>query len=874
MATAARYPPSNPLSRKQSFDERIPDVQQQPIPLTIGCRVLIPTLNIRGTLRFRGETQFKPGIWAGIELDDDIGKNDGEVKGVRYFQCPPQRGLFILAGKVMAMSAPRPSRPSKSTRNVPQPTAMKRSIPARQPSNKSSLPTRPPSNVPIMPMARSSASPAVPVMPTGNRRASHHSRQQQQQQTGRSSASPAVNSSPSPTAAHANNKRRSISTAPAKRASAVRIASNVHVIDTPPPPPTPSTPQQKSSTSPTTRGSVSASSSASHHLADEFASSSSSSSASSNAYTPPSSSTSNNNNHQMTNSNSNEIKKEELHHIYDMMQKIQRERDNLVEKVNHKDAAFERLVSAKESYALQVEDKTRHIQQLQAKVDRLEATIAEMTQSIQDHESQAAQRADHHAAAEQSSRRIQKLEQLVASLQAQVATMTQERDQRASEHASQIDLLRRELDQEKDTTAALEKECDSVQKTSLETLRAYELSLHQERMEHARQLDERDLRLQQTQAALEQLKKQLHSFDELDFDDDLVSSTISAITASSAATTTTSKHQQTRLEEQLDITMTQLENERDAMRQLVHDMDALREDAKQQRRHQHNMEAQYQQLQKDLANELAEKRRLMEETDATTQSHAKMKDELDQLRVSHASMEKEWRDAMTKLSQLAAATTSPTSPSPANTANAAANAAAAGSMGASLSSSSSSSAVDASPNLLQQQLTMAEQQSQHWKDQYHQMEQECMRLMDEMLAMGDDPTTAATATPSSIKKLQDQMQKQKLDYDNAMTAKQVEIQKLSKELADLEAIVEGNVFGQGDLESALEEEKAKVKRLERQLAAASLEPPRQRCELCDEDGHEMLTCRNYKKTKKVYCDYCEIHGAHDTIHCPNQEETF
>jgi hypothetical protein len=46
----------------------------------------------KGTLRFAGETMFASGQWAGIELDDDSGKNDGSHSGIRYFSCKPKRG--------------------------------------------------------------------------------------------------------------------------------------------------------------------------------------------------------------------------------------------------------------------------------------------------------------------------------------------------------------------------------------------------------------------------------------------------------------------------------------------------------------------------------------------------------------------------------------------------------------------------------------------------------------------------------------------------------------------------------------------------------------------------------------------------------------
>ncbi|KOC70907.1 CAP-Gly domain-containing linker protein 1 [Habropoda laboriosa] len=47
-----------------------------------------------GSIAYIGETQFAPGDWAGVVLDEPIGKNDGSVAGCRYFQCEPKKGIF------------------------------------------------------------------------------------------------------------------------------------------------------------------------------------------------------------------------------------------------------------------------------------------------------------------------------------------------------------------------------------------------------------------------------------------------------------------------------------------------------------------------------------------------------------------------------------------------------------------------------------------------------------------------------------------------------------------------------------------------------------------------------------------------------------
>lgn len=47
------------------------------------------------TIRFQGATGFAPGQWVGVELEDATGKNDGSVKGDRYFDCEANYGMFL-----------------------------------------------------------------------------------------------------------------------------------------------------------------------------------------------------------------------------------------------------------------------------------------------------------------------------------------------------------------------------------------------------------------------------------------------------------------------------------------------------------------------------------------------------------------------------------------------------------------------------------------------------------------------------------------------------------------------------------------------------------------------------------------------------------
>lgn len=38
---------------------------------------------------------YAKGEFLGVQLSEPLGKNDGHVKGVAYFDCPAQHGLMV-----------------------------------------------------------------------------------------------------------------------------------------------------------------------------------------------------------------------------------------------------------------------------------------------------------------------------------------------------------------------------------------------------------------------------------------------------------------------------------------------------------------------------------------------------------------------------------------------------------------------------------------------------------------------------------------------------------------------------------------------------------------------------------------------------------
>ncbi|KAL4634878.1 centrosome-associated protein 350 [Arapaima gigas] len=65
----------------------------------IGDRVLVSNVQL-GTLRFKGLTSFAKGFWAGVELDESEGSNNGTYDGIVYFKCEEGHGIFAPPDKI------------------------------------------------------------------------------------------------------------------------------------------------------------------------------------------------------------------------------------------------------------------------------------------------------------------------------------------------------------------------------------------------------------------------------------------------------------------------------------------------------------------------------------------------------------------------------------------------------------------------------------------------------------------------------------------------------------------------------------------------------------------------------------------------------
>ena len=98
-----RFDPDAPTIVQQKVNASYREVSERRIAVDARCRLLPDSDQRRGTVRFVGdvaEISSGVGAWIGVELDEPTGKNDGSVKGSRYFECKPNCGVFVRAERV------------------------------------------------------------------------------------------------------------------------------------------------------------------------------------------------------------------------------------------------------------------------------------------------------------------------------------------------------------------------------------------------------------------------------------------------------------------------------------------------------------------------------------------------------------------------------------------------------------------------------------------------------------------------------------------------------------------------------------------------------------------------------------------------------
>ncbi|XP_035829126.1 CAP-Gly domain-containing linker protein 3 [Aplysia californica] len=117
---------------KKTLSEAVPPTSRQPPPnydlvqskvtlqalgLATGDKILVGGVK-SGILRYCGPTEFSSGVWAGVELDEPAGKNNGSVGGICYFSCPNNYGIFAPISKITKLGAPQRTRTPPASRRL------------------------------------------------------------------------------------------------------------------------------------------------------------------------------------------------------------------------------------------------------------------------------------------------------------------------------------------------------------------------------------------------------------------------------------------------------------------------------------------------------------------------------------------------------------------------------------------------------------------------------------------------------------------------------------------------------------------------------------------------------------------------------------
>eukprot|EP00262_Sarcandra_glabra_P002831 TRINITY_DN13214_c0_g1_i1.p1 TRINITY_DN13214_c0_g1~~TRINITY_DN13214_c0_g1_i1.p1 ORF type:complete len:251 (-),score=49.52 TRINITY_DN13214_c0_g1_i1:294-1025(-) len=90
-------------SQNPILENKIPDNCMEDLcaKIKVGDRCEVEPGEKRGVVKFVGKAEtVAPGFWVGIQYDEPLGKNDGMVKGKRYFDCPPLHGALLRPDKV------------------------------------------------------------------------------------------------------------------------------------------------------------------------------------------------------------------------------------------------------------------------------------------------------------------------------------------------------------------------------------------------------------------------------------------------------------------------------------------------------------------------------------------------------------------------------------------------------------------------------------------------------------------------------------------------------------------------------------------------------------------------------------------------------
>ncbi|KAF0724920.1 hypothetical protein Ae201684P_008206 [Aphanomyces euteiches] len=95
LTSRSRRPTTNPNTTKldSSHEETLRETTVSQA-INVGSKVIVYG-KLKGEIAFIGPVHYAKGEFIGVILDEACGKNNGMIKGERYFDCPTQHGLMV-----------------------------------------------------------------------------------------------------------------------------------------------------------------------------------------------------------------------------------------------------------------------------------------------------------------------------------------------------------------------------------------------------------------------------------------------------------------------------------------------------------------------------------------------------------------------------------------------------------------------------------------------------------------------------------------------------------------------------------------------------------------------------------------------------------
>ncbi|RCI01768.1 hypothetical protein CU098_010573, partial [Rhizopus stolonifer] len=425
------------------------------------------------------------------------------------------------------------------------------------------------------------------------------------------------------------------------------------------------------------------------------------------------------------------------------------EAPTMVRSQTNPDDMITSLLSAKESYAIQVKEKTSEIDQLRRALQDSQASQTRMARETEQANARASLSISLQA-------QVDRLEQRIQCLVKEGEELKRVHYLETRDQAAYLDQLGKQLADRDHALATVEKDYAQMRQVNLDTVRSCEARLLEIKKEREIERGQWESRLGGLQGLVERLRQERFV---PEVQDDSVN-----------------QHQ--RLETQLDLTTQELDREREKMERMAMEMGQLKEELKRLHVLSNASDIEYQQLKNLLEKEVEEKRQMMEEMGAALEAQNRLEEENESIRLSHG---KAQHDLAELLKRLAA-------------------------MDKKNNQGTGEDTLIANLREENERLLEAQKQS----------EQECMRLMDELLTLGHTKNKEVPWN-RELEHLRAQVSRERKRYEDMEWTLEQKIERLNKELVDLESLVENKVFNETELEERLESERKRVGMLEIRL---------------------------------------------------------